>query len=76
MKIFETKFKEEELKDVIEVLKEGNLGFGKNVEYFERLFGFFSKTDHNIATNSASASSFMIFVYLTEIYGVCDFYSP
>ena len=76
MKIFETKFKEEEFKDVIEVLKEGNLGFGKNVEYFERLFGFFSKTDHNIATNSASASAFMIFAYLREIYGVCDVYTP
>ena len=76
MRVFETKFKYDELENIIEVIKNGELGFGKNVKSFENVFSFFSKKDYNIATNSASAAAFMIFAYLKEIYGVCDIYTP
>jgi len=76
MRIFETKFKYDELENIIEVIKNGELGFGKNVKSFENIFSFFSKKDYNTATNSASAAAFMIFAYLKEIYGVCDIYTP
>ena len=76
MRVFETKFKEEELENVVKVLKEGNLGFGSNVSNLESVYKFFSKKPYNTATNSASASAFMIFAYLKEIYGVCDVYTP
>jgi dTDP-4-amino-4,6-dideoxygalactose transaminase len=76
MRVFETKFKYDELENIIEVIKNGELGFGKNVKSFENVFSFFSKKDYNTATNSASAAAFMIFAYLKEIYGVCDIYTP
>jgi dTDP-4-amino-4,6-dideoxygalactose transaminase len=76
MRVFETKFKYDELENIIEVIKNGELGFGKNVKSFETIFSFFSKKDYNTATNSASAAAFMIFAYLKEIYGVCDVYTP
>jgi len=76
MKVFESKFSKEELNPVIDVIKKGDLGFGPNVLEFETKFKSFSNKKHNIATNSASASAFMIFAYLKEKYGVCDVYTP
>ena len=60
---------------MVEVLESGNLGFGENVLKFENKFKSFSNKDFNIATNSASASAFMIFAYLKEIYGRCDVFT-
>ena len=76
MRVFETKFEFNELESVVEILKNGKLGFGENVKIFENTFSFFSKKQYNTATNSASAAAFMIFAYLKETYGVCDVYTP
>jgi len=76
MKVFESKFSEEELNPINEVIKKGQLGFGSNVLKFENKFKYFSNKKYNIATNSASAAAFMIFSYLKEKYGVCDIYTP
>ena len=40
MRVFETKFKEEELENVVKILKEGNLGFGSNVSNLESVYKF------------------------------------
>ena len=76
MRVFETKFNDKEIKPIIEVIKKGELGFGQNVNNFEKIFSLFSKKLYNTATNSASASAFIIFSYLKEKYGVCDVYTP
>lgn len=76
MKVFKSKFTKEELNPINEVIKTGQLGFGPNVLKFENQFQYFSNKKYNIATNSASASAFMIFAYLKEKYGVCDVYTP
>lgn len=76
MKVLETKFNEDELKIINSVLKDGNIGFGSNVEKFENEFKPFSNKEFNVAVNSASAAAFMIFAYLKEKYGVCDVYTP
>jgi dTDP-4-amino-4,6-dideoxygalactose transaminase len=76
MKVFESRFLKEELNLVNEVLQKGQLGFGPNVLEFENEFKSFSKKEHNIATNSASAAIFMIFAYLREKYGTCNIYTP
>lgn len=75
MKMFETKIYKEDLGKINEVLLSGNLGFGKNVSLFENKFASFSNKKFNTATNSASASAFMIFSYLGEKYGTCDVYT-
>jgi len=75
MRLFETKIDKEDLPSINKVLLDGNLGFGPNVPLFEEEFKSFSNKKHNIATNSASASAFMIFSYLREKYGVCDVYT-
>ena len=76
MKVFETKILDRDIETISEVLREGQLGFGSNVLVFENYFQNFSKQEHNIALNSASAAAFLIFAYLREIYGVCDVYTP
>jgi len=76
MKVFESKFTKEELNSINEVIKTGQLGFGPNVLKFELQFQSFSNKKYNTATNSASASAFMIFAYLKEKYGKCDIYTP
>lgn len=76
MKVFESKFTQEELNPINEVLKTGKLGFGPNVLELEKQFQPFSHKKYNVATNSASASAFMIFAYLKEKYGICDVYTP
>jgi len=75
MKMFETRICKEDLGKINEVLLSGNIGFGENVSLFENKFASFSNKKFNIATNSASASAFMIFSYLKEKYGVCDVYT-
>lgn len=76
MKVFESKFTKEELNPINEVIKTGQLGFGPNVLKLEKQFQSFSNKKYNTATNSASASAFMIFAYLKEKYGKCDIYTP
>ena len=76
MKVFESKFTKEELNPINEVIKTGQLGFGPNVLKFELQFQSFSNKKYNTATNSASASAFMIFAYLKKKYGKCDIYTP
>lgn len=75
MKLFETKIATEDLEIINQVISNGNLGFGSNVGLFEERFESFSSKKNNIATNSASASAFMIFSYLREKYGTCDVYT-
>lgn len=75
MKLFETKILNKDIEKVSKVLASGNLGFGPNVNLFEQRFENFSAKKNNIATNSASASAFMIFAYLREKYGICDVYT-
>jgi len=75
MKLFDTKINPLDCAVISEVIARGDLGFGRNVIEFETEFGSFSKKRHNIATNSASASAFMIFSYLKQIYGECDVYT-
>lgn len=76
MKVFESRFSEEEINPINELIKKGQLGFGPNVLEFENKFKSFSNKKYNIATNSASAAAFMIFAYLKEKYGACDIYTP
>lgn len=75
MKLFETKITQEDIKEIHEVLSSGLIGFGANVNLVENEFGKFSQKQYNIATNSASASAFMIFAYMKELYGSCDVYT-
>lgn len=75
MKIFQTKIEDNHIQEISKVLKIGQLGFGPNVELFERKYSSYSNKKFNIATNSASASAFMIFSYLKDKYGTCDVYT-
>lgn len=76
MKLFETKINRDDILNTITpVLESGNLGFGPNVGEIEKTFKPFSSKKYNTATNSASASAFMIFAYLKEKYGKCDVYT-
>lgn len=75
MRLFNTEILKEDAEFVSEVLQKGNIGYGPLVEEFENRFTPFSRKKYNIATNSASASAFMIFAYLKEKYGVCDVYT-
>lgn len=75
MKLFNTEILKEDAEFVSEVLQNGNIGYGPLVEEFQNKFAPFSKKKYNVATNSASASAFMIFAYLKEKYGTCDVYT-
>lgn len=76
MKLFETKINKSDIENHISpIIEKGELGFGSNVNELEKVFQTFSKKKYNIATNSASASAFMIFAYLKEKYGECDIYT-
>tara|TARA_R100000700_G_C3148169_1_gene127691 strand:+ start:143 stop:1105 length:963 start_codon:yes stop_codon:yes gene_type:complete len=75
MKVFQTTFSQEDSSEILDVIQDGNLGFGTNVGVLESKFKLFSNKEYNIATNSASASAFMIFSYLKEKYGICDVYT-
>ena len=68
MKAYESRFTALDLNEVNDVLLSGALGFGANVTKLEDSFPSFSMKNHNIATNSASASAFMIFAFLKEKY--------
>jgi len=76
MRVFESNFTEKELSPLINIIKKGEIGFGSNVSILENKFKKYSNCKYNIATNSASASSFIIFSYLKNKYGVCDVYTP
>ena len=75
MKIFSTIIDGNDSNKIRSVLESGDLGFGPNVNLFENEFANFSKRDHNISTSSASASAFIIFSYMKELYGTCDVYT-
>ena len=76
MKTFQSTFSKGEFNKLYSIFQTGELGFGSNVSKLENKFNSFSNKSHNIATNSASASAFMIFAYLKEKYGSCDVYTP
>jgi dTDP-4-amino-4,6-dideoxygalactose transaminase len=76
MKVFSSSFTKSETSDICKIIESGNLGFGPSVEIFENEFSLYSNKKYNIATNSASASAFLIFAYLKEKHGVCDVYTP
>ena len=69
MKVFKSNFTKEELNPITEVIKTGQLGFGSNVLEFEKQFQSFSNKKYNIATNSASASAFIINILDIILYG-------
>jgi len=75
MKLFETSITKKDVDIISGVLMSGELGFGQNVSVFEDRFKSFSNKSYNIATNSASASAYIIFDYLYEIYGSCDVFT-
>jgi len=75
MNLFKTKISDEDVKIISEVIKNGEIGFGSSVGLFENEFSQFSNKTFNVATNSASASAYMIFAYLMEKFGVCDVYT-
>jgi dTDP-4-amino-4,6-dideoxygalactose transaminase len=76
MKLFLTKFSNEHSLKALDLIKEGDIGFGKLSTEFENQFKIQSKKKYNISTNSASASAFMIFDYLKDVYGECNVYTP
>ena len=47
MKLFESKFSEQDLCSIIPVIKRGELGFGENVSLFENAFSNLSKKKYN-----------------------------
>jgi dTDP-4-amino-4,6-dideoxygalactose transaminase len=73
--VFKTRLDASDVSVISKVLSEGDLGFGSNVGLLEESFRPFSRKNNNIATNSASASAFMLFAYLKDKYGVCDVYT-
>jgi dTDP-4-amino-4,6-dideoxygalactose transaminase len=73
--LFKTKINDEDVDFISDVIRNGNIGFGDNVNVFEKEFRSFSKKQFNVATNSASASAYMIFAYLMEKFGKCDVYT-
>lgn len=75
MRLFETKISKEDMEYINQTLLHGQLGFGPNVSIFEEKFSKFSNKKNNIATNSASASAFMMFSYLKDKFGICDVYT-
>jgi len=74
--IFQNKFFNKELIDIVQLFDTCELGFGKNVSLLESRFESFSNKKYNVATNSASAAAFVLFSYLKEAYGECDVYVP
>ena len=48
MKVFESRFAEEELEEVNSVLLSGNLGFGENVPKLEERFSVFSGKNYTM----------------------------
>lgn len=76
MTLFKTNILEEDIEFISSVLRDGNIGFGTLVKEFETQFSAFSRRRFNVATNSASASAYMIFAYLMKKFGVCDVYTP
>lgn len=75
MNLFKTSIVDEDISVISDVIRDGQLGFGPMVNVFENEFKPFSQRKFNIATNSASASAYMIFAYLMEKFGVCDVYT-
>ena len=75
MNLFKTTILDEDVNVIADVIKSGDIGFGSSVNKFESEFSQFSKKKFNVATNSASASAYMIFAYLMEKFGVCDVYT-
>ena len=76
MRIFETKFLEEDLVDINKTLMSGLIGYGLKSSELEEKFSSFSKKQYNVSVNSASAAAFIIFAYLKNKYGCCDVYTP
>jgi len=76
MKAFNCSFSESEIAPVRQILRKGELGFGKNVEVFESKFSQYSNKRHNIGLSSASAAAYCLFAYLYKKHGSCDVYTP
>ena len=75
MKIFSTKINNDDVESINTVIISGDLGFGPNVTLFENEFAYYSQRRHNVSTSSASASAFIVFSYMKELYGICDVYT-
>lgn len=76
MKVLQHNLSGQAIVNISNVIESLELGFGANVSLFEQAFKDFSKKEHNVAVNSASAAAFMIFAYLRESFGECDVYTP
>jgi dTDP-4-amino-4,6-dideoxygalactose transaminase len=75
LNLFKTNIIETDVDFISDVIRSGELGFGPLVSIFEKEFEKFSGKKYNVATNSASASAYMLFAYFMEKYGVCDVYT-
>lgn len=75
MNIFKPSISNSDINTISDILKSGDLGYGDNVAILEDKYSSFSNFKYNVATNSASASAFMIFAYLKKIYGKCNVYT-
>ena len=73
---FEPSLDKHDLFSVQECLKSNILGFGPNVEEFEKRFFEFSKSEHNVAVSSASAAAYMLFNYIYDMLGPCNVFTP
>ena len=76
MKAFQPTITDKDIESVTNVLNEGNIAFGPNVNVFEERFAEHSNKRYNIGLNSASSASYCLFAYLHNKYGPCDVYTP
>ena len=76
MKAFQPTITNKDIQSVTDVLAEGNIAFGSNVNVFEERFSEYSNKKYNIGLNSASSASYCLFAYLYDKYGSCDVYTP
>jgi len=76
MKAFQPTITDKDIKSVTDVLADGNIAFGPNVNVFEKRFAEHSNKQYNIGLNSASSASYCLFAYLHDKYGPCDVYTP
>ncbi len=75
IKCFDPDIQSEDITSVSEIIQNKTLGFGPNVEKFEKLYSRFSKKKYNIGFNSASSAAYLLFQYLYESQGPCNVYT-
>tara|TARA_B100000073_G_scaffold348461_1_gene367469 strand:- start:287 stop:1357 length:1071 start_codon:yes stop_codon:yes gene_type:complete len=72
---FEPDINQSDVEAVTNTVKSKILGFGPNVEAFEKEYAKFSRKKYNIGFNSASSAIYCLFQYLYETVGPCNVYT-